>query len=92
MFRTEGIYSLTEFQRNARSHLERLKKSGQPEVLTVNGQAEIVVQDAAAYQVLVDKLEAIEGIRKGLEAMNRGEGRGVDAFFNEFERKHAIQG
>jgi hypothetical protein len=50
------------------------------------------VQDAAAYQALVDKLEAIEGIRKGLEAMSRGEGRGVDAFFNEFERKHAIQG
>lgn len=92
MFRTEGIYSLTEFQRNARTHLERLKKSGQPEVLTVNGQAEVVVQDAAAYQALVDKLEAIEGIRKGLESLARGEGRGVETFFNEFERKHAIQG
>lgn len=91
MFRTESIYSLTEFQRNARSHLERLKKSGQPEVLTVNGQAEVVVQDAAAYQALVDKLEAIEGIRKGLEAMARGEGRKIEAFFDEFERKHGIQ-
>jgi PHD/YefM family antitoxin component YafN of YafNO toxin-antitoxin module len=91
MFRAESIYSLTEFQRNARTHLERLKKSGQPEVLTVNGQAEVVVQDAAAYQALVDKLEAIEGIRKCLESLARVEGRGVEAFFNEFERKHAIQ-
>jgi len=33
--------------------------------LTVNGQAEVVVQDAVAYQTLVDKLEAIEGIRTG---------------------------
>jgi PHD/YefM family antitoxin component YafN of YafNO toxin-antitoxin module len=91
MFRAESIYSLTEFQRNTRTHLERLKKSGQPEVLTVNGQAEVVVQDAVAYQTLVDKLEAIEGIRKGLESMARGEGRSVEAFFDEFERKHAIQ-
>lgn len=71
--------------------LNGLKKSGQPEVLTVNGQAEVVVQDAAAYQALVDKMEAIESIRKGLESMARGEGRGVEAFFDEFERKHAIQ-
>ncbi len=90
MFRTENIYSLTEFQRNTRTHLERLKKSGLPEVLTVNGQAEVVVQDAAAYQTIVDKLEAIEGIRKGLESMSRGEGRDIQAFFEEFERKHAI--
>ena len=91
MFRTDSIYSLTEFQRNTRTHLERLKKSGQPEILTVNGQAEVVVQDAAAYQSLVDKLETIEGIRKGLDFMARGEGRGVETFFDEFERKHAIQ-
>lgn len=45
MFRTDSIYSLTEFQRNTKTHLERLKKSGQPEMLTVNGQVEIVVQD-----------------------------------------------
>lgn len=90
MFRTDSIYSLTDFQRNARVHLDRLKKSGQPEILTVNGQAEIVVQDAVAYQAMVDKLEAIEGIRKGLESMKQGTGRNVEAFFEEFERKHAI--
>lgn len=50
-----------------------------------------MVQDAAAYQAMVDKLEAIEGIRKGLESMARGESREVDAFFDEFERKHNIQ-
>jgi len=91
MFRTESIYSLTEFQRNTRTHLERLKKSGQPEVLTVNGLAEVVVQNAVVCQALVDKLEAIEGIRKGLESMASGEGRSAEAlFFDEFERKHAI--
>ena len=74
MFRTDSIYSLTDFQRNARSHLERLKESGQPEILTINGQAEVVVQNATAYQDMVDKLDAIEGVRRGLEAMKCGEG------------------
>ncbi|MEQ1530343.1 MAG: hypothetical protein ABL925_13590 [Methylococcales bacterium] len=49
-----------------------------------------MVQDAA-YQALVDKLEAIEGIRKELESITRGESRHVYAFFAEFERKHKIQ-
>jgi PHD/YefM family antitoxin component YafN of YafNO toxin-antitoxin module len=90
MFRTDSIYSLTDFQRNARSHLQRLKESGQPEILTINGQAEVVVQNAAAYQELVDKLDAIEAVRKSLESMKRDEGRSVDSFFADLERKHAI--
>jgi PHD/YefM family antitoxin component YafN of YafNO toxin-antitoxin module len=60
MFRTDNIYSLTDFQRKTKLHLARLKQSGQPEVLTINGQAEVVVQSASAYQELVDKLEQME--------------------------------
>ena len=86
----ESIYSLTEFQRNNRFHLEPLKKNGQPEVLTVNGQSQVVVQNAVAYQTLVDKLDAIEGIRKGLELMVRRKSRSIEIFFEDFERKHAI--
>ena len=91
MFRTDSIYSLTDFQRNARSHLERLKESGQPEILTINGQAEVVVQNATAYQDMVDKLDAIEDVRKGLESIKRGEGRSVDTFLEDFERMHSIK-
>jgi hypothetical protein len=57
MIKLEDIRSLTDFQRNTREHIERLKRTGRPEVLTVNGQAELVVQDAAAYQRLVDELD-----------------------------------
>jgi hypothetical protein len=58
--------------------------------LTVNGQSQVVVQNAVAYQTLVDKLEAIEGIRKGLESMVWREGHSIETFFEDFERKHAI--
>jgi hypothetical protein len=61
--RVEDITSLTNFHRNSTTHCKRLKKSGRPEVLTVNGKAVLVVQDAEAYQQL---LEAVERISESL--------------------------
>lgn len=55
------IYSLSDFQRNAREHIDRLKRTRRPEVLTVNGRAELVVQDTASYQELLDRIESREG-------------------------------
>jgi len=57
MIRPQDIGSLTEFQRNTQAHLKRLKRTGRPELLTVNGKAEVVVQNASAYQRLIDSLE-----------------------------------
>ena len=57
MVRPEDIGSLTDFQRNAQAHLKRLKRTGRPELLTVNGRAEVVVQSASAYQKLIESLE-----------------------------------
>ena len=55
--RMEDIASLTDFHRNSTVHCKRLKRSGRPEVLTVNGKAVLVVQDAAAYQQLLEAVE-----------------------------------
>ncbi|HUT94180.1 MAG TPA: type II toxin-antitoxin system Phd/YefM family antitoxin [Thermoguttaceae bacterium] len=71
------IESLTHFKRKTAQLVAQLKATGAPMVLTVNGRAEIVVQDAASYQRLldlIDRAEAVLGIRKGLEAMERKEG------------------
>ena len=43
------VRSVTEFQRNIKGYVGRLKKNGTPLVLTVNGRAELVVQDAVSY-------------------------------------------
>lgn len=93
MVHLEDIYSLTEFQRHTKEHMERLKQTGRPEVLTVNGRAELVVQDAASYQKLLDMLdyaEAIEGIKEGLASMRRGEGRPAAEVFEHLRVKHQI--
>ena len=85
------IHSLSEFQRNTRKHIQRLKRSGRPVVLTVNGQAEVVVQSADAYQKLLDDQEVLESIRRisrGIEQAKRGEARPmrdfVDALAEEY--------
>ena len=93
MIYLEDIYSLTDFQRNAKEHIQRLKETGRPEILTVNGKAEVVVQDAASYQkllALLDRLEAIEGIQRGLESMQRGEGTAAQEVFERLRKKHHI--
>ena len=61
MIKIEDILSLTEFHRRSKEHIARLRATGRPEVLTVNGRAELVVQDAAAYQHLLERLQRYEG-------------------------------
>jgi hypothetical protein len=60
MIRTEDIGSLTDFSRNTKAHLKRLRRTGRPELLTVNGKAEVVVQSAPAYQRLLNLLEKLK--------------------------------
>jgi PHD/YefM family antitoxin component YafN of YafNO toxin-antitoxin module len=64
MIRSEDITSLTDFAKNTKAHIERLKRTGRPELLTVNGKAEVVVQSATAYQLLIESLERLKRIRR----------------------------
>jgi len=59
MIRPQDIGSLTHFSRNTKAHLKRLKRTGRPELLTVNGKAEVVVQCASAYHRLIESLERL---------------------------------
>lgn len=89
----QNIHPLTDFKRRTSEFRTRLKHTGLPEVLTVDGRADLVVQSAEAYQRLLDaveKAQAIEGIRRGLAAVSRGEGRPVGEFDAGMRRKHRI--
>lgn len=93
MIQLDDIHSLTDFQRNVKEHIKRLKASGRPEVLTVNGKAELVIQDALSYQKLLDLLDradAIQGIRRGLAEMKAGKGRPASEVFDKIRKKHDI--
>jgi prevent-host-death family protein len=92
---TKDIQSLTTFRRRSSDFLKQIKKSKRPVVLTVNGKAAAVIQDAAAYQRLLDvaaSAGATEGIRQGLEDVKEGRVRRAEEFFKEFEASHGLSG
>lgn len=83
---TKDIRPLTEFKRHTARFMSRLKETGQPSVLTVNGKPELVVMDAQAWQDLQDRLEfngTVAGIRKGLDQAGAGQGVEASAFFDK---------
>jgi prevent-host-death family protein len=84
------IRSLSDFKRNTVELLDRLRKTGHPLVLTINGKAELVVQDAEAYQALLDRVEAIEGIQRGLADVRAGRTKPARQVFDRLRRKHGI--
>ena len=61
MISVQDIRSLTDFQRNTKAHLKRLKATGRPAVLTANGKAELIVQDAVAFEDMLDAMKAGKG-------------------------------
>jgi PHD/YefM family antitoxin component YafN of YafNO toxin-antitoxin module len=93
MIKVDDIHSLSDFQRNTKAYVTRLKKTGKAEVLTVNGKAELVVLAADSFQTLSDRLEraeTIEGIRRGLAEAESGLGRPVKDALTALRRKHRI--
>lgn len=56
----EDICSMTEFKRRTTEVINRLRGTGRAVVLTTNGRADVVIQDAASYQRLLDRLQAYE--------------------------------
>jgi prevent-host-death family protein len=89
----KDIHSLSDFKRNTTDFLQQMRDTGHAVVLTINGKAEIVVQDATSYQKLLDdldELQTIEGIKRGLADVKAGRVTSAESFEKEFRKKHAI--
>ena len=90
---TSDIQSLTTFRRRSGDFMKQLKKTKRPVVLTIKGKAAAIVQDAAAYQHLLDiaaSASADEGIRQGLDDVKQGKVRPARECFADFEAEHGI--
>jgi len=92
---SRDIQSLSTFKRNTNDLISQIKETGSPMILTINGKAEIVVQDAISYQQLwekIDRLETMLGIQKGLADVKQGNTQSLEDFIKEMETKHDISG
>jgi prevent-host-death family protein len=91
---SKDIQSLTSFRRKPSAFMKRLKKTKRPVVLTVNGKAEAVVQDAESYQRLLDiaaHSDVFEAIRQGLDDEAHGRVRPARQVFEETRRRNGIR-
>ena len=83
------INSLSNFKRNTPEFLRQLKETGHPVVLTINGKAELVVQDAASYQKLIEiaeRAERMEALQASIADMRAGKVSPVEDLLAEMRK------
>jgi predicted transcriptional regulator len=84
---------LTDFLRNHKAHVARLKETHAPEALTVNGKAEVVAEDAASYQSMLDRLhhmERVAEIQEGMGSAERGELKPAAQVLDEMQARYGL--
>jgi prevent-host-death family protein len=93
----KDIRSVTDFQRNAKAHITRLRRTKAPMVLTVNGSPSVVVQDANAYQDDMDRLAQLEeerfvaAVNQGIADMKAGRMIPLEEARARMEKKFGIR-
>lgn len=90
---TKDIQPMTTFRNHSAEIMQHLKDTKRPVILTVNGRAAAVLQDAEAYQRLLDlaaEASAAEGIRQGLEDAGAGRSLAARQVFDEIRGAHGI--
>lgn len=79
-FTVDNIRSLTDFRRHTKDYVGKLRESDSPLVLTVNGEAVLIVQNAKAFQDMQDRLQQAEAELQKLKlaALTRDIQIGID--------------
>lgn len=93
MIDPDNITSMTEFKRDTGRWMRRIRKTGKPGVLTVNGRAEAVIMDAASYRKIMEafeQAEVVEAVQRSMREFEQGRGvPAVDAIKKLRRRKSA---
>jgi prevent-host-death family protein len=93
MLNPSHTHPLSQLQQEASALLDQFKIDKTPIVLTVDGKAAAVLQDAESYQQLLDKIERLEtlaGLRKSLEEFEQGKGVPLDQAFQHLQQKYDL--
>jgi prevent-host-death family protein len=75
---SRDIHSVNDFKKNTSELINQLKETGEPVFLTIDGRPELVVQDAASYQRLIELAEEAQELHRTQQAvaeMKAGLGR-----------------
>jgi len=66
------LHPVSEFRANAAKMLAQIKKTGHPLVLTQRGRGAAVVLDIGSYQALLDRIDLLESMQRGLDDIAAG--------------------
>ncbi|MFT5189920.1 MAG: hypothetical protein ACI957_002952 [Verrucomicrobiales bacterium] len=92
MVQLHNTKSLTDFLRNSKKHITHLRASGQAQLLTINGEAAVVVQDAESYQALqalAEQARQDERLRQAIKAVKNSEpAEPAEDVFNRLRQKY----
>lgn len=89
------IQTLSDFKKNASKLLKQLQETKQSIILTVNGQAVAVVQDAESYQNALNERELAESVdvlkQRIAKLRNGGERIPAEEVFAKISKKYGIK-
>ena len=92
--KTTAIRPLSDFLRNSKVHIAKLKQTQEAEVLTVNGSAAVVVQNPEAYERMKALAEQAIQDAKLQSALSyfRDGGEGIEAnkVCAELDKKYTL--
>jgi len=75
MIRPTDVHTLDSFRRRTKRHVELLQSTGRPQLLTVNGKPAVVVQDAAAYEGQMERIQVLEALAESVRQVDGGKAR-----------------
>ena len=84
MIASRHTQSLTDFRQRATETLDRLRKTGEAEILTVNGEARAVLLDPAAFDELARDAQVTRDVavmRRSMHQIDAGEGMPAAEYF-----------
>ncbi|MCK5591929.1 MAG: type II toxin-antitoxin system Phd/YefM family antitoxin [Candidatus Pacebacteria bacterium] len=91
MFTMDSIHPVSDFSRKPAEHIKRLKQTGQPEILTVNGKAELVIQDAKSYEEMTNLLHSLKQIAKAVKQHDENQALSTKEAFAGLSKKLAVK-
>jgi prevent-host-death family protein len=71
---SEDIKPLSEFRSNARSYIDKVRKTKRPLVVTQRGKSAAVILDVEEYESMLNKIEILQDIQLADKQIKEGKG------------------
>ena len=90
MIASEHTQSLSEFRKKAAATIDRLNRTGEAEIITVNGEARAVLLSPAVFDEMARESQLnqdVEAFRRANKEIQEGKYQDVGAFFDGLHAK-----